>query len=68
MKLIKKHDIKIIFLENETPDKSAKTVADETGIKVVSGLGVETLKDKNQNYVSFMKNNIDIIIKNLKNQ
>ena len=68
VKLIKKHDIKIIFLENETPDKSAKTVADETGIKVVSGLGVETLKDKNQNYVTFMKSNIDIIIENLKNQ
>tara|TARA_B100002003_G_C14144153_1_gene550103 strand:- start:1440 stop:2393 length:954 start_codon:yes stop_codon:yes gene_type:complete len=68
VKLIKKHDIKIIFLENETPDKSAKTVADETGIKVVSGLRVETLKDKNQNYVTFLKSNIDIIIENLKNQ
>jgi len=68
VKLIKKHDIKVIFLENETPDKSAKTVADETGIKVVSGLGVETLKDKSQNYVTFMKSNIDIIIENLKAQ
>ena len=64
-KLIQENDIQVIFLENDTSNKSAKTVANETGIKVVTGLNVETLSNKSQTYIDFMKNNTQIIVENL---
>ena len=65
VELIKENDIQVIFLENDTPDKSVKTVADETGIRVVTGLSVETLSNNSQTYVDFMENNIQVIVENL---
>ena len=65
VKIINDLDIKIIFLENETPNKSAETVAEETGINAVKGLSVETLTSEKESYIDFMRNNINIIIKNL---
>lgn len=62
--IIRDNDVRVIFLENETSDKSAQVVANETGVKLRSGLMVETLKH-NQTYVDFMKNNIAIIVSNL---
>ena len=65
--LIQENDIQVIFLENDTPDKSARTVANETGIKVVTGLNVETLSNKSPTYIDFMENNIQVIVENLHN-
>ncbi|GIS82910.1 MAG: hypothetical protein CM1200mP15_15420 [Dehalococcoidia bacterium] len=65
VKFIKKHNVKVIFLESTQSDKYAKTVANETGINVASGLNVETLDDANGNYIDFMKDNIGVIVSNL---
>ena len=54
-----------LILSADTPDKSAKTVANETGIKVVTGLNVETLSNKSQTYIDFIEKNIKIIVENL---
>ena len=65
IKVIQENDIHALFLENETPEKTANTVAHETGIKIVTGLNVETLPDSSVTYIDFMKNNIQIIVENL---
>ena len=65
IKIIQENDIHALFLENETPEKTANTVAHETGIKIVTGLNVETLPDSSVTYIDFMKNNIQIIVENL---
>ena len=62
--LIKEHDIKVIFLENESSEKLSDSVAEETGIRVATGLSVETLTD-GQTYVDFINTNIQIIVLNL---
>ena len=62
---IKEHEIKVLFMESETPTKAAEVIAQETGITLVSGLWVETLQE-GQSYVDFMKSNINIIVENLK--
>ena len=64
IELIREHDVSVIFLENETNDKVAERVAEETGIKVINGLRVEAIED-GQSYVDFMKYNIDLIVSNL---
>jgi len=64
IELIRKNDISVLFLENETDDKVAERVAEETGIKVINGLRVEALED-GQSYVDFMKHNVDLIVSNL---
>jgi ABC-type Zn uptake system ZnuABC Zn-binding protein ZnuA len=62
--LVKEHDIKVIFLENESSEKLSDSVAEETGIRVATGLSVETLTD-GQTYVDFVNTNIQIIVSNL---
>ena len=64
---IKEYEIKVIFLEAESPTKSAEIVAKETNVSLVTGLWVETLK-VNQSYIDFLKTNVDLIVGNLKNQ
>jgi ABC-type Zn uptake system ZnuABC Zn-binding protein ZnuA len=66
VQLIVKHDVRVIFLEDETSDRLAQVVARETGINAVQGLRVETLKGKTETYVSFMKDNIELIAETLK--
>ena len=66
IKIIQENDIQALFLENDTPDKSAKTVAHETGIKIVTGLNVETLPNSSVTYIDFMKKNIQLIVENLR--
>ena len=61
---IKQHDIQVIFLESSTNDSSAKRVAEETGIKAVYGLNVETLT-VDQTYIDFMKSNLRTIVSNI---
>ena len=66
IKIIQENDVQALFLENETPEKTANTVAHETGIKIVTGLNVETLPNSSVTYIDFMKNNIQIIVENLR--
>ena len=65
IRIIQENNIHALFLENETPEKTANTVAHETGIKIVTGLNVETLPDSSVTYIDFMKNNIQLIVENL---
>ena len=64
---IKEHEIKVIFIESESPTQSAEIVAKEANAKLVSGLWVETLKE-NQSYIDFLKTNVSLIVENLKEQ
>ena len=66
VELIKDHDVQVIFSEYETSDGTAQVVAEETGIQVMSGLRVETLRDRNETYISFMKDNVRLISETLK--
>ncbi|MEC9309903.1 MAG: metal ABC transporter substrate-binding protein [Chloroflexota bacterium] len=65
VEFIKKHNVKVIFLETTYSDKYTKTVADEIGIRIVTGLNVENLNETNVTYIDFMENNINIIVSNL---
>ena len=62
---IKEHEIKVLFMESESPTKSAEIIAQETGVNLVSGLWVETLQE-GQSYIDFMQSNVNIIAENLK--
>ena len=62
---IKEHEIKVLFMEAESPTKAAEVIAQETGVTLVSGLWVETLQE-NQTYIDFMESNVNIIVENLK--
>ena len=62
---IKEHEIKVLFMESESPTKAAEVIAQETGVTLVSGLWVETLQE-NQTYIDFMESNVNIIVENLK--
>ena len=64
---IKEHKIKVIFLESESPSKSAEVIAKETNARLVSGLWVETLKE-NQSYIDFLTTNVNLIVENLKDK
>ena len=64
---IKEHKIKVIFLESESPSKSAEIIAKETNASLVSGLWVETLKE-NQSYIDFLTTNVSLIVENLKDK
>ncbi|MFL2804611.1 MAG: metal ABC transporter substrate-binding protein [Dehalococcoidia bacterium] len=63
---IKEHDMKIMFLESESPSKGAEVVAQETGVRLVSGLWVETLRSADESYADFLRSNVNIIVDNLK--
>ena len=57
---IKEHEIKVLFMESESPTKAAEIIAQETGVNLVSGLWVETLQE-GQSYIDFMQSNVNII-------
>jgi len=61
---IEKHNIKVMFLEEETPSQYNTTIKQETGIKLVTGLWVETLIE-GQTYVKWLEDNVNIIVDNL---
>jgi len=62
--LIEKNHIEVMFLEAETSSQYTKVIEQETGIKLISGLWVETLQE-NQSYVDWLESNINIIVNNL---
>ena len=61
---IEKNHIEVMFLEAETSSQYTKTIEQETGIKLISGLWVETLQE-NQSYFDWLEGNINIIVNNL---
>ena len=65
IEVIEENGAKILFVEAETPSVYAETISQETGIKLVSGLYVETLKP-NQSYSEFLITNVELIVNSLK--
>ena len=61
---ISEYEVEAIFLEEEVNSGVAETVSKETGIRLVSGLSVETFKS-DQTYIDFMRHNIEVIVSNL---
>ena len=53
-----------MFLESESPSKGAEVVAQETGVRLVSGLWVETLRSADESYSDFLRSNVNIIVEN----
>ena len=65
IEVIEEEGVKVVFVESETPSVYAETLAQETGITLVTGLYVETLKP-NQSYSEFLISNVELIVNNLK--
>ena len=65
IEVIEDEGVKVMFVEAETPSVYAETLAQETGITLVTGLYVETLKP-NQSYSEFLITNVELIVNNLK--
>ena len=65
IEVIEEEGVKVMFVESETPSVYAETLAQETGITLVTGLYVETLKP-NQSYSEFLISNVELIVNNLK--
>ena len=65
IEVIEDEGVKVMFVEAETPSVYAETLAQETGITLVTGLFVETLKP-NQSYSEFLITNVELIVNNLK--
>jgi len=64
MEMIEHNNIKVLFVESETPSVYAETISSETDIELVTGLWVETLKE-NQSYKDFVISNVELIVENL---
>ena len=64
--VIEDNNVKVIFIESEAPSVYAETIVSETGIKVVEGLWVETLKE-GQSYPDFLISAVELIVENLRN-
>jgi zinc/manganese transport system substrate-binding protein len=62
--IIEEHNIKVMFLEAESSSQYSEVIEQETGIKLISGLWVETLQE-NQSYLNWLENNVAIIVDNL---
>ena len=65
IEIIEEEGVKVMFVESETPSVYAETLAQETGITLVTGLYVETLKP-NQSYSDFLISNVELIVNSLK--
>ena len=65
IEVIEEEGVKVMFVESETPSVYAETLAQETGVTLVTGLYVETLKP-NQSYSEFLISNVELIVNNLK--
>ena len=61
---VRDQEIKVIFVENESVGSFAAQVSRETGVKIATGLTVETLA-LDQTYIEFMHSNLDVLIGNL---
>ena len=64
IEIIEKNHIEVMFLEAESLSQYSEVIEQETGIKLVSGLWVETLQE-NQSYLNWLENNVTIIVDNL---
>jgi len=59
---VKENSVKAIFVADTVSDRFAQAVAEETGVKVVTGLNVEGLVGENDTYIEFMKRNASVIV------
>ena len=64
IKQINHKDIKVIFVDETRSAKASERVSEETGIRVVTGLKVESLT-VGQTYVDFMENNMNVIFSSI---
>ncbi len=64
IKQINDKDIKVIFVDETRSAKASERVSEETGIRVVTGLKVESLT-VGQTYVDFMENNMNVIFSSI---
>ena len=64
IEMIEDNNIKVLFVESEAPSVYSETVSAESGIDLVTGLWVETLK-VNQSYKDFILSNVELIVENL---
>lgn len=58
IRLIRQKNIKVIFMETAFPAKSAERIVRETGVKTGILQPLETYDDKDQTYVSLMRDNL----------
>lgn len=65
---IKSSGAPAIFLDSSDNESLAKQIADETGVRVVTGLHLESLTDgaPAATYIDMMKNNVTLIVNALK--
>jgi zinc transport system substrate-binding protein len=68
-KLVKDKNIKIIYFEEVSSPKVAKTLADETGVKTVVLSPIEGITNEEQakgvDYIEYMKRNLDVLKQSL---
>ena len=64
IKQINDKDIKVIFVDETRSAKASERVSEETGIRVVTGLKVESLT-VGQTYLDFMEKNMNVIFSNI---
>ena len=64
IKQINHKDIKVIFVDETRSAKASERVSEETGIRVVTGLKVESLT-VGQTYLDFMEKNMNVIFSNI---
>ena len=62
--VIEDNNVQVMFIEAEAPSVYGETIAQESDIKVVTGLWVETLKE-NQSYTTWLLENVQLIVDNL---
>jgi zinc transport system substrate-binding protein len=65
IKLIKRVQIKVIFVENALPSKDADMIVRETGVTTGVLQPLETYDDTKQTYVSLMRENLEALKKAL---
>ena len=59
---VKEESVKAILVADTVSARFAEAVAEETGVKVVTGLNVEGLVGEGDTYIEFMKRNASLIV------
>ena len=62
---VKEESVRAILVADTVSARFAEAVAEETGVKVVTGLNVEGLVGEGDTYIEFMKRNVSLIVEAL---
>ena len=62
---VKEESVRAILVADTVSARFADAVAEETGVKVVTGLNVEGLVGEGDTYIEFMKRNVSLIVEAL---